>query len=568
MRASLDAQEHESLLIKLIYQARSEKSLTDGTEKIDQHVTWRNLPNKKQLLILSLCRLSSPLSNACLLPYLYFLVKSLLSDPEHPSAPQTISQRTGFLVAAYPLGQVLTSILWGRLSDIYGRKPIILIGITLSVLANLSFGFSRGIGMLLFWRVVAGMANGILGVMRTMTAEIVKHRKYQPRAFLAPPVVFNSGRVVALAIGGCLADPVKNIPTLFGPKGLLNLSKSPDGVIWAIKYPYALPAMFNGVVLALCLLVAIFWLEESLQYQERHRDTSVVFGQRPFGHWRRRVDHRENRGYLALPIEDTESTPQSDPTNIGASSDIARTGPAQQDAPPLLKNIWTWHLLKTLVAFGLLPLHNSTFLHLFPVFLAMPSVTTILPTVFEFSGGLGLSSPTIGLFLATFGIFGIVLQLFIYPRIQKHVGNLGIFRIASGIFPVAYLLAPYLALLSEVSSLKWPAMAVILFLQVLARTMAIPSSVILLTRTSPTKGVLGTVHGAGNTVSSLASAIGPAIGGVILSRGIRRGSVGLVWWSWMCVVSSVTLAWAFVLDRTESEDEEKRATGVREVELR
>lgn len=45
------------------------------------------------------------------------------------------------------------------------------------------------------------MANGILGVMRTSTAEIVKERKYLARAFLALPLVFNLGRVAALVIG-------------------------------------------------------------------------------------------------------------------------------------------------------------------------------------------------------------------------------------------------------------------------------------------------------------------------------------------------------------------------------
>jgi MFS family permease len=197
---------------------------------VEEKVTWRNLPQKKQLLLLALCRLSAPLSNACLLPYLYYLVRSILSDPDHPSAPQQISRLTGLLVAAYPLGQMSTSMIWGRLSDEYGRKPAILLGLSISVTANLAFGFSRTIGMLLFWRVLAGMANGMLGVMRTMTAEIVKDRKYHTRAFLALPVVFNSGRVAALAIGGCLADPVKNIPWLFGPSGLFNLYHQPDGV--------------------------------------------------------------------------------------------------------------------------------------------------------------------------------------------------------------------------------------------------------------------------------------------------------------------------------------------------
>lgn len=256
-----------------------EGSSTSDTDEKAVEATWQNLPNKTQLFLLALCRLSTPLSNACLLPYLYFLVKSILSDPDHVHASQEISRLTGLLVAAFPLGQMTTSMLWGRLSDAYGRKPAILLGLAVSVIANFAFGFSRSIGMLVFWRVIAGMANGIVGVMRTMTAEIVRDSKHQPRAFLAPPVVFNTGRVIALAVGGCLADPVDNLPSLFGPTGLFNFSGHPDGVQWALRYPYALPAVFNGVVLAICLVTATLWLRESLLINEQRPQGS------PSGHF-------------------------------------------------------------------------------------------------------------------------------------------------------------------------------------------------------------------------------------------------------------------------------------------
>lgn len=211
--------------------------------------------------------------------------------------------------------------------------------------------------------------------------------------------------------------------------------------------------------------------------------------------------------------------------------------------------IWTRSLLKVLGAFGLLPLHNATFLHIFPVFLSMPPTANHNANVIRFTGGLGLASPSVGLYLATLGICGIMLQLFLYPRIQRHIGNLGVFRLASSIFPVAYLLAPYLSLLSGHKTAKWVAMAAVLFLQVMARTMAMPSSVILLTEAAPRRSVMGTIHGAGSTLSAFSSAVGPIVGGMILARGIDLGIVGLVWWCWLLLVSLVTLAWSWTLAR-------------------
>lgn len=399
------------------------------------------------------------------------------------------------------------------------------------------------------------MANGILGVMRTMTAEIVKDRKHQTRAFLAPPLIFNSGRVIALAIGGCLADPVANLPSLFGPTGVFNFSGNPQGVAWTIRYPYALPALFNGAVLATCLLLATLWLKESLASKENDWDLGLVIGKSISGFVKKKILRKEESEYTAIQIEEGEALMADVPIVQASSSGSSTPTTHHPKSPrPRFRDIWTKHLVKTLFAFALQPLHNSTFLHIFPVFLSMPTSENNHASVFRFTGGLGLASPTIGLYLATFGICGIILQLVIYPRVQKHVGTLGALRVANMIFPLAYIIAPYLSLLSENKAAKWPAMAVVLFSQIMARTMAIPSTVILLTEAAPRRNVLGTVHGAGNTVSALASMIGPVIGGMLLARGIDHGSVGLVWWSWLLLISLGALGWSFVLKRTDVRD--------------
>jgi len=116
-------------------------------------------------------------------------------------------------------------------------------------------------------------------------------------------------------------------------------------------------------------------------------------------------------------------------------------------------------------------------------------------------------------------------------------------------FPLAYLLAPYLALLPQEGVARWGGIAVVLWAQVMARTIAIPSTVILLTESAPNKGVLGTVHGAGNMLSSLARAVGTAVGGVVLAWGLERGIVGLVWWAYLAAIAFVALGWSYTMRR-------------------
>jgi len=213
---------------------------------------------------------------------------------------------------------------------------------------------------------------------------------------------------------------------------------------------------------------------------------------------------------------------------------------------PEVPTVWTRDVLVALISFGLLPLHNSAFMHIFPVYLSSPSAENKDASLTHFNGGLALSSPTIGLWLGLLGTCGIMLQLFIYPRMQARIGTLGNFRVALFIFPLTYLLAPYLSLLGNSTGVgKWLAIGTIAWSQVMSRTISIPSTVILLTNAAPAKHVLGRVHGAGNMLASLARVIGPALGGWIYGWGIERDMVGAVWWFYLLVVAVAALSWSY-----------------------
>jgi len=530
-------------------------------------VTWMSLPHKSQLFILAICRLSEPLSNTCLLPYLYYLIRSLQTGP---STPASISRQAGLLVSLFALAQFATSIPWAYIANRWGRKPTIVIGIVLSIISNVGFGFSTTVPAVMFWRVLAGVGNGNIAIMRVMTAEIVKERKYQSRAFLLLPLIFNSGVVLGLAIGGCLAQPVIHIPSLFGPKGLLNLEHDPEGVAWMRAYPFALPTLFNAGALCCSLFFAVFGLKETMPGAEDRKDYGLMVGDVMRRSFRRIFRFKRAEGYMAVFEE--EETLLSTPSTPFLSTPPTPTQQAKPKLSITSRAIYTHEVLVTIVSFALLPLHNSAFMQLFPVFLSTPPSPTISTSAFSFNGGLGLRSPTIGLFLSAFGIFGILIQLLIYPSLQAWLGTLRSYRVALAIFPLAYVLAPYLALLpastttSTLTVLRGVCIAGILFLQVTARTFGIPSSVILLTNSAPTPLALGAVHGVGNMLSSLSRAVGPAIGGVIFGWGMEHGVIGTVWWTYLTIISVAGLCWSWMLAEGERPTE-KSVVMREEVEL-
>ncbi|CAJ2504635.1 Uu.00g120290.m01.CDS01 [Anthostomella pinea] len=137
-----------------------------------------------------------------------------------------------------------------------------------------------------------------------------------------------------------------------------------------------------------------------------------------------------------------------------------------------------------------------------------------------------------------------------FPLAQSRIGTRGVFRIALFLFPVTYMTAPYLSLLAvdHDADARWVFLGFVVCAQIMARTMAIPSTVILLTEAAPSKIVLGTVHGAANTLASLARAAGPAVGGYVFAVGAKEGVIGLVWWLYLVGVALSALAWSYLME--------------------
>jgi Na+/melibiose symporter-like transporter len=117
-------------------------------------VSWKGLPRKDQLFILTLARLSEPLTQTSLQAYMFYQLRSF-----SPSAPDsTISYQAGMLQAAFTGAQFCTAVFWGRMADWehMGRKRVILIGLLGTAIGALGFGFSSSFAVALLWRAVGG----------------------------------------------------------------------------------------------------------------------------------------------------------------------------------------------------------------------------------------------------------------------------------------------------------------------------------------------------------------------------------------------------------------------------
>jgi multidrug resistance protein len=85
------------------------------------------------------------------------------------ASPETIGQ----LIAAYSVAQLLAAPLWGRMSDRYGRRPALLIGLSASAVAYVVFGLASSVWLLFLSRLVQGAGGGTTGVAQAYVADTI-----------------------------------------------------------------------------------------------------------------------------------------------------------------------------------------------------------------------------------------------------------------------------------------------------------------------------------------------------------------------------------------------------------
>jgi EmrB/QacA subfamily drug resistance transporter len=84
-----------------------------------------------------------------------------------PALPTIVTQLSGndyyvWAVTIYLLTSTITVPFWGKLSDIYGRKPIFMLGIVVFLIGSALSGLSQNMGMLILFRGLQGIGAGSL----------------------------------------------------------------------------------------------------------------------------------------------------------------------------------------------------------------------------------------------------------------------------------------------------------------------------------------------------------------------------------------------------------------------
>jgi multidrug resistance protein len=98
------------------------------------------------------------------LPLLPFYAERLGATPS----------QIGYLVASFSAAQLVTAPLWGRLSDRWGRRPVLVVALAASGIAYVVFGLADSLWMLFISRIVQGAGGGTTGVAQAYVSDTVR----------------------------------------------------------------------------------------------------------------------------------------------------------------------------------------------------------------------------------------------------------------------------------------------------------------------------------------------------------------------------------------------------------
>lgn len=145
----------------------------------------------------------------------------------------------GLLGTSNALAQLIAAPMIGRLSDRYGRRPLLIFSIIGTLIAFLMLGFAGSLAMLFASRIVDGLFGGNIALARAYITDVTDE-KNRARGLGIIGAAFGLGFIIGPAMGGFLS-----------------------------AYGYNIPAFVAAGLSLLNLIAVLLWLPESLTAEHR-----------------------------------------------------------------------------------------------------------------------------------------------------------------------------------------------------------------------------------------------------------------------------------------------------------
>ncbi|SPO27706.1 uncharacterized protein UTRI_04258_B [Ustilago trichophora] len=414
-------------------------------------------------------------------------VTAMLRRNLPPSVPTSqIGYYAGLVESCFAFVQFLTIFFWARLSDRIGRKPVLLIGLFGSFLSVNAFGLAKTFPQMVLARSIAGLMNGNIAILKSVLAEITDETN-QARAFSLIPLCFAVGSIVGNALGGWLVD-------IGGERGG-----------WLGKHPFWLPCGIASCFNLAAIVFGSLFLKETLPNKALSPTTKVA-------------------------SSSNESEPITTTTEM-----------VEQDAPPSIRTLLSSPSISRILGTQLcLNFLNACHAALLPLF----CYTSIQ------HGGLSLSSSDIGTILALNGAFTVIVQLILFPTLERRLGGpLRVYTRVTSCLPLVWLCFPLAHFLAatypSTKLLPMSALVVAILLKGISN-MSIVCSNLLVNNAAPTRTSLATLNSVSQMAGCLSRTIGPTFSTSLFAFSTSRGVLGGQF-SWIVMWAISASTWLITL---------------------
>jgi len=156
--------------------------------------------------------------------------------------------QVGIVLSIFSMCQLFASPITGKLSDRYGRKPLLLFSQTSTLIGFFLLGIANNVWILVAARLVDGLLGSNMTVAQAYISDVT-NPKYRTKTFGYSSAVFGAALIFGPVIGGILST--------------IN---------------YSVPMFFAAGVSLLSIILVLIFLPESLNKRERENKVNFKFG--------------------------------------------------------------------------------------------------------------------------------------------------------------------------------------------------------------------------------------------------------------------------------------------------
>ncbi|MBN1262844.1 MAG: MFS transporter [Candidatus Pacebacteria bacterium] len=159
------------------------------------------MKHKKEILIILLIQITEVLGFSLILPFLPFMAQDFGATPF----------LVGLILTSFSLLQFITAPIMGRLSDRFGRRPLLIVSQVSTAAGFLILGFAKSLPMLFLSRIVDGAIGSNFTIGQAVLSDL-STKKERSRIFGIGGIAFGFGFLVGPVLGGALAKSSYSLP--------------------------------------------------------------------------------------------------------------------------------------------------------------------------------------------------------------------------------------------------------------------------------------------------------------------------------------------------------------------